>query len=107
MATKTTTREVLDSARCSSEIDRFYQRHGNVAMRAVALKVLRMLEGSDPNLRGNSSGWAGGIVYFVANRDRTPCGVPGLLNSELAEFFGVAIETIRRRAADVRRRLEI
>lgn len=99
--------EIFDAARCRLEIERFYRQHGDAATLATAGKVLRMLGGSDSNLRGSPSGWAGGIVYFVANCNRTPCGVPGLLNSELAAFFGVAIETIRRRAADVRRRLEV
>ena len=58
------------------------------------------MAGDEP-LLGRSAGWAAGIVYALANRYRIACGVPGLLNKDLEEFFGVKMETIRNRAARV------
>jgi hypothetical protein len=56
---------------------------------------------ADEPLAGKTEGWAAGIIYGVANLGRHPCGVPGVFNSEFEKFFGVPMETVRRRAANV------
>ena len=79
--------------------------HPNVAMKKRVLKALRFLTVSEKPLAGKPEGWAAGIIYAVANRDRQACGVPGLLNSEFQALFGVSMGTIRKRAAMVERLL--
>ena len=65
-----------------------------------------LVAGDEP-IRGKPEGWAAGIIYALANRDRRACGVPGMLNAELEEFFGVTMSTVYKRAAQVERALEI
>ena len=73
----------------------------------AAMKALRFLAAGDEPMHGKPESWAAGIVYAIANRDRRACGVPGMLNAEFEEFFGVSRSTIRKRAAQVERALEI
>jgi len=82
-------------------LDGFFRRHPNAAMEKRALKVLRLLLGSDASLAGASGGWTAGIIYAVANRDRRACGVPGILNSDFEALFGVSMGTVRKRAAQI------
>ena len=91
---------------CRGYLDHFFCRHPDVLLQRRALKALRLLTACDEPLRGKPAGWAAGIVYAVANRDRQACGVPGLLNNEFEAFFGVSMGTIRRRAAQVATLLE-
>jgi hypothetical protein len=71
------------------------------------MKVLRFLAAGEVAMEGKPSGWAAGIIYALANRGKRACGVPWLLNRELEEFFDVTMSTIRKRAAQVERVLEI
>jgi hypothetical protein len=71
------------------------------------MKALQFLAASDVAMEGKPAGWAAGIIYALANRDKRACGVPGLLNSEVEEFFDVSMSTVRKRAAQVERALEI
>lgn len=97
----------FDPMRCSTEIELFCEDRSDALTSAQTQRILRLLKGSDTKLRGNASGWAAGIIYYLANRDRIPCGVPGLLNSEFTAFFKVSMKTVRRRAAAVARIVEV
>lgn len=92
---------------CRQRLQDFFQGHPDAAMQKRALKTLRLLIACDEPLSGNPHGWAGGIIYHLANRDRQACGVPGLLNSEVEARFGVSMGTIRKRAAQIARKLAV
>ena len=92
---------------CREHLDRFFASYGDAKMQKAAMKALRFLAAGDEPMLGNPEGWAAGIVYALANRHRRACGVPGMLNAEVEEFFGVTMNTIRRRAAQVERAIEI
>ena len=92
---------------CKDFLNRFFDSYRDGALRKRSLKALRFLMACDEPLLGKPGGWAAGIVYALANRYRVPCGVPGLLNKEAEEFFGVTMGTIRERAVRVDERLEI
>ena len=92
---------------CREHLDRFFTSYGDAKMQKAATKVLRFLAVGDEPIRGKPEGWAAGIVYALANRDRRACGVPGMLNAEFEEFFGVTMSTVYKRAAQVERALEI
>jgi hypothetical protein len=99
------TKQDLEHA-CREQLERFFGSHPNATMKKRVLKALRFLSASDKPLAGKPEGWAAGIIYAVANRDRQACGVPGLLNSEFEALFGVSMGTIRKRAAMVERLLD-
>lgn len=92
---------------CRESLERFFGEHADAATQRRVLKVLRLLAACEKPLRGKPEGWAAGIVYGLANRDRQACGVPGLLNSEVEALFGVSMGTIRRRAAQIDRLLAV
>jgi len=92
---------------CKAILNHFFDTYPDDKMRGRALKALRFLMASDDRLEGNPAGWAGGIVYALANRERIACGLPGLLNKDTEEFFGASMATIRNRAARVNAVLEI
>jgi len=83
----------------------FFADHPDAALQKRALKALRFLTACDKPLAGKPAGWAAGIIYAVANRDRQACGVPGLLNSDFEAHFGATMGTIRKRAAQIARPL--
>ena len=86
---------------CRQHLERFFGDHPNPAMQKSALKALRFLAACDKPLLGKPKGWAAGIIYALATRDRCACGVPGVLNSDFEQFFGVSMGTIRKRAAQI------
>ena len=90
------------SKACRQSLEAFFSEYPNVRLKADAERVLEALESADLLLSGKAAGWAAGIVYAVGS---TICGVPGLLNAELEEAFGVSMSTVRRRAAAVRREI--
>lgn len=92
---------------CKDFLNRFFDSYRDDALRKKSLKALRFLVACDEPLLGKPGGWAAGIVYALANRYRQPCGVPGLLNKDLEDLFGVTMATIRNRAARVDVLLEI
>ena len=92
---------------CREHIERFFSSYRDAAMQKSAMKALRFLVAGDEPMGGKPEGWAAGIIYAMANRDRRACGVPGMLNAEVEQFFGVTMNTIRRRAAQVERTMEI
>lgn len=86
---------------CGEHLDRFFGVCPDAAMQKRAVKALRFLAAAEKPLLGEPAGWAAGIVYELATRGRRACGVPGILNSDFEELFGVSMGTIRRRAAQV------
>ncbi|HET6247543.1 MAG TPA: hypothetical protein VFE47_07600 [Tepidisphaeraceae bacterium] len=92
---------------CREHFDRYFDHYPNGVMDKRAMKTLRFVMADEEARAGKPGGWAAGIIYFLANQDRQACGVPGLLNSELEEFFGVSISTVRKRAAWIHLAVEI
>ena len=92
---------------CLEHLDRFLQSYRDDALATKAVKVLRFLVASDISLEGKPAGWAAGIIYALVNRDRRACGVPGILNADFEQFFCVSMSTVRKRAAQVQRMLDI
>jgi hypothetical protein len=86
-------------AECRILIDRYFATCPDPTKQKQAHKTLRMLRASEKPLQGKVNGWAGGIIYFVVNDCRSPCGVPGMLNAEFEIFMGVSMRTICTRAA--------
>src|ERR1700722_12951076 len=86
---------------CQECLDQFFASYPDSALQKRTAKALRFLQAHDKPLTGKPEAWAAGIIYALTNQGRHPCGVPGILNSEFAEFFGVTMGTIRKRAADV------
>ena len=78
------------SKACRQSLEAFFSEYPNVRLKADAERVLEALESADL------------LVYAVGS---TICGVPGVLNAELEEAFGVSMSTVRRRAAAVRREI--
>jgi hypothetical protein len=92
---------------CGEHLDRFFALHPNTALAGRTRKALRIILSDPRPLSGKPEGWAAGIVYAIANRGRQACGVPGLLNHVLEEFFCVSMSTIRGRAARVEEALAV
>lgn len=92
---------------CRESLERFFGDHPDAVTQRRALKALRLIIACEKPLRGKPEGWAAGIIYSLANRDRRACGVPGLLNSEVEARFGVSMGTIRKRAAQIERLLAV
>ncbi|MGC9457336.1 MAG: DUF6398 domain-containing protein [Halothiobacillaceae bacterium] len=90
---------------CRERLNRFFTSYRDTKLRTTAMKALRFLAAGDEPMRGKPEGWAAGIIYALANRDRRACGMTGMLNAELEEFFGVTMGTIRRRAEQVKQAL--
>ena len=88
-------------------MDRFFDAYPNAALHERTARALRLVAAGEKPLIGKPESWAAGAIYAVANLDRQACGMPGLLNSEFAEFFGVSMESIRKRAADVLREISL
>lgn len=86
---------------CREHLGRFFKSHGDPLMQNRAIKVLRFLAAGDDPLAGKPEEWAAGIIYALATRGHQPCGVPGILNAEFEQFFGVLMSTVRNRAAKV------
>ena len=86
---------------CRGQLEHFFDRYPNAVMQKLSVNALRLLAACDTPLAGKSAGWAAGIIYAVANRDKRACGVPGILNSEFEALFDVSMGTIRRRAAQI------
>jgi hypothetical protein len=100
---ETTTKQSNEGvlATCRDRLEDFFASYRDAALKERAMKALRLLSASEKPLAGKPDGWAAGIIYAVANLDRQACGIPGLLNSEFIDFFGVSMETVRKRAANI------
>lgn len=91
---------------CRKHLDRFFVNRHEAVLQKRSMKALRLLAACGEPLRGKPEGWAAGIIYAAANRDRQACGVPGLLNSEFEQLVGVTMSTTRHRAAQIERLLD-
>ena len=100
------TKRVVEKT-CRDHIERFFASYRDRAMQKSAIKALRFLAAGDGPLGGKPEGWAAGIVYALATRGRRACGVSGVLNADLEQFFGVSMSTVRKRAAQVLRAMEV
>ena len=78
-------------------------KHPDARLKIEANRTLKRLMAQEVPMLGKPGGWAGGIIYALANQYRRACGVPGLLNKECEEFFKVSMDTIYRRAAMIKR----
>ena len=87
---------------CQTLLLAFYKKHPNPHLQVEVNRVLQALLDSKTPMPGKTGGWAGGIVYAVANSCKRACGIPGLLNSEIQEFFNVSMHTIYKRAWMIR-----
>lgn len=92
---------------CRQHLERFFGGYPDPAMQKSALKAWRFLTACHRPLLGKPEGWAAGIIYTLANRGRRACGVPGVLNSDFEQFFGVSMGTIRKRAAQIEELLAV
>lgn len=92
---------------CRDLLDSFFASYRHREMQKSAGKALRFLLASGEPLLGKPPGWAAGIAYALTTAGRYPCGVPGVLNADVEEFFGVSMGTICKRAARVARYLAL
>ena len=86
---------------CREHLDHFFVHYRSPELERSCRKAFRFLAALDEPLRGKPEGWAAGIVYAVASRYCRPCGVPGILNADFEQFFGVSRSTIRKRSGQV------
>ena len=92
---------------CQQLLTSFFKKYPNPHLQIEVKRILKRLLALKIPMPGKQGGWAGGIVYALANQYCRPCGIPGLLNKESEEFFNVSIETIYRRAIRIRELLVI
>ena len=55
---------------CRGYLEHFVNRHPDAALQKRALNAMCLLMACDEPMGGKPAGWAAGIVYAVANRDR-------------------------------------
>ena len=89
---------------CRQLLKNFFKKYPNDRLQAAVSRALRGLLAREVSLVGKPGGWAGGIVYAVGSHG---VGVPDVLNSELEEVFGTTMSTIYKRAAQIRRLLDL
>lgn len=92
---------------CQRLLTAFFKKFPNPPLQAEADRMLKSLLDFKVPMPGKSGGWAGGIVYALANQYRRACGVPGLLNKECEAFFNVSMAMIYKRAAKIRQLVPI
>ena len=92
---------------CRQLLARFFKQFPHIHLKSDTNRVLKMILAQQIPMLGKPGGWAGGIIYAVANQGRRPCGVPALLNKECERFFNVSMSTIYKRAWRIRRFLII
>ena len=84
---------------CRRLLTAFFRKYPNERIRMAANRALAMLVACRLRWSGKPGGWAGGLVYAISS---IGVGVPGVLNRELEEVFGVSMSTIYKRAAKIR-----
>jgi hypothetical protein len=87
---------------CQQLLTSFFTKYPNPHLQIEVNRILKRLRALKIPMPGKQGGWAGGIIYALANQYCRPCGISGLLNKESEEFFNVSIETIYRRARRIR-----
>jgi hypothetical protein len=98
--------ETIDPT-CQQLLAYFFQKYPNPHLQIEVNRILKRFLALKIPMLGKPGGWAGGIIYALANQYRRPCGIPSLLNKEIEKFFNVSIETIYRRARRIRELLLI
>jgi hypothetical protein len=76
----------------------FFKAYPNPNLQNEVNSIMKRFDALKIPMNGKSGGWAGGIVYVLSNLYHSPCGIPGILNKECEAFFKVSMETIYRRA---------
>jgi hypothetical protein len=89
---------------CAAMCSNFFEKFPNNDLRDLVSQTLLLLLKRQTDFPGEPGGWAGGVVSAVASKG---CGVPGILNADLEKAFGTTMGTIRKRAAQVKRALEL
>jgi len=92
---------------CRQLLAAYFTKFPNDLLQTETSLVLKRLSSRQIPMLGKPGGWADGIIYVVANQNRRACGIPGLLNRESVELFNVSMETIYRRAWQIRRLLAL
>ena len=92
---------------CRQFLAAYFTKFPNARLQTKTDRALKRLLARHIPMPGKPGGWAGGIVYAVANQDHRPCGVPSLLNQECEMFFHVSMGTIYKRAWQIRRLLAL
>ena len=92
----------ISSQLCRKLLGEFFAKYPNDRLKIRAHRTLTKLLADQVSMSGKPGGWAGGVVYAVSS---IGVGVPGVLNSELEEVFGVSMGTIYKRAAMIRKLL--
>ena len=82
----------------------FFEKYPNNDLCDRVSLALAVLLKHKKALPGAAAGWAAGIVYAASS---IGVGVPGILNNELEQAFGVKMSTIYKRAAQVRKMLDL
>ena len=93
--------ETVDKA-CRRLLIAFFTKFPNSRLQVEVGHTLKRLLSRKIPMPGKPGGWAGGIIYALANQYCRACGVPGLLNKECEEFFNVSMGTIYKRAATIK-----
>ena len=89
---------------CWEFLAAFLERFPNAQLQVRVHSALPQMLAKKKVFSGKPGGWAGGLVHALGNR--TGAGVPGILNRELEEVFGVSIGTIHKRSAQIWRLME-
>jgi len=87
---------------CQQLLAAFFTKYPNARLKVEAGRTLKKLMARKAPMLGKPGGWAGGLVYAISS---IGVGVPGVLNSELEEAFGVSMGTIYKRAAMIKKLL--
>ena len=96
--------ETIEQA-CQKLLSAFFEKYPNANLQIEANRILKCFSDFQLLKYGKPGGWAGGIIYALANQYSRACGIPGLLNKECEEFFDVSMGTIYKRAAKIRKLL--
>ncbi|MDD5458122.1 MAG: DUF6398 domain-containing protein [Phycisphaerae bacterium] len=91
---------------CHELMTTFFKKFPNHALQVQAFHLLGCFRDFKMPMSGHPGGWAGGIIYALSNRYKRACGIPGFLNKECEEFFGVSMSTIYKRSWMIRRMLD-
>jgi hypothetical protein len=92
---------------CQQLLAAFFKAHPNPKLQNEINRIMKRFDALKIPMHGKSGGWAGGIIYALANRNQSACGIPGVLNKECEDFFKTSMDTIYRRAYKVRNLLLI
>jgi len=90
---------------CQCLLASFFTKFPNHRVQVEMDQILKIILAHEIPLPGKPGGWAAGILYAIANKWRQPCGILGILNKEIEEFFGVSMNTIYKQAAVISRLL--